>query len=160
MRVNRQCWDFLLCSRVTQCTNHCWFELQTLLIYVILEPVLRKNSQINVFVRKKIIPVVVWFFLPVQFQWQPHTTKNLKQVVASNSKTQLGKNNTTGQRIIKKPPIFTLVFLQYWGVLQFICFGLQCKSTNSAETFCYAVGSLNAPTIADLSSKHSWFGWL
>ena len=35
MRVNQQCWDFLLCSRVTQCTNHCWFEL---------EPVLRKKT--------------------------------------------------------------------------------------------------------------------
>ena len=156
MQVNQQCWDFLLCSRVTQCTNHCWFELQTLLIWVIIEPVLRTNSQIHVFVRKKIIPAVVWFFLPVQFQWQPHTTRNLKQVAASNWQ------NSTGEKIIPlgiksyhKLPIFTPAFLQYWVFLEFIRLGLQCESTNSAETFCYAVKSLNAPTIAGLSSKHS-----
>ena len=34
MRVNQQCWDFLLCSRVTLCTNTYWFELQTLLLWV------------------------------------------------------------------------------------------------------------------------------
>ena len=155
MRVNQQCWDFLLCSRVTQCTNHCWFELQTLLIWVIIEPVLRKNSQIHVFVRKKIIPAVVWFFLPVQFQWQPHTTRNLKQVAASNLQNSTGeKNHTTGHKIIPQASNFKPAFLhmQYWVFLWFIQLVLQCESTNSAETFCYAIGSLNAPTIAGLSS--------
>ena len=50
------------------------------------------------------------------------------------------------------------VFRDFGYFAEFIRLGrLQCESTNSAETFCYAVaiGSLNAPTIAGLSSKHS-----
>ena len=65
--------------------------------------------------------------------------------------------HTTGHKSYHKLKlqIFTLAFLQYWVFLQFIYLSLQCESTNSAETFCYAVGSLNPPTIAGLSSKHS-----
>ena len=71
-------------------------------------------------------------------------------------KTQLGKNNTTGIKSYHKPSSnFYTGLLAILGFLQLIRLGLQCESTNSAETFCYAVGSLNAPTIAGLSSKHS-----
>ena len=64
---------------------------------------LRKNSQINVFFRKIIIliPAVVLFFLPVQFQWQPHTTRNVKQVAASNLQTQLGKRWCALRKLVR-----------------------------------------------------------
>ena len=140
-------------SRIQRCQKGTP-ENTTLAICTVWAPYAQICAQ--VFVSQKIIPAVVWFFLPVKFHWQPHTSRNLKQVAASNLQ------NSTGEKIkllvrksYRKPPIFTLAFLQYCFFLQFICLGLQCESTNSAETFCYGVGSLNAPTIAGLGSRHS-----
>ena len=67
---------------------------------------------------------MVWFFLPVQFQWQPHTTRNLKQVAASNLQNSTGEKNhtmATGHKIIPQASNFYTGFL----AILFFFFGIH-----------------------------------
>ena len=152
MRVNQQCWDFLLCSRVTLCTNTYWFELKTLLLWVGIEPVLRKNcdkkellkmspcrfawpglrAQIcaQVFARQKIIPALVWLFLSssvsVRTTDNPKPQTNLQEVIYE---TQLGnKNNTTK---LKNIPQASKFYTGFVAILIFFCnwFALVCNAS-------------------------------
>ena len=97
---------------------------------------LRKNSQINVFVRQKfkLIPAVVWFFVPVQFQWQPHTARNLKQTSGSKYVTKLiplgiaiaTQSKVSGGQKMKTPvPMANEVSVNFWKFTEHICIQIQ-----------------------------------